>query len=146
MASNYKRILAAIDGAEDTFPVLDRAIELAKDTDAYLDILNVLEVNQFNYNYGSSINSDSVIKLTDDTKTILETLKKQAIDAGVKDVKIHMRFGSPKKIIGTEFPEDHNNDLIVLGATGLSAVERLMVGSVTTYVTGAAKSDVLIVK
>ena len=57
-----------------------------------------------------------------------------------------MRFGNPKKIIAQEFPNDHNDDLIVIGATGLTAVERLVVGSVTNYVVRVAKPDVLIVK
>ncbi|MCT0223533.1 universal stress protein, partial [Lactiplantibacillus plantarum] len=43
-------------------------------------------------------------------------------------------------------PADHHNELIMIGSTGLSAVERLMVGSVTTYVSRNAICDVLIVK
>ena len=34
--------------------------------------------------------------------------------------------------LAQEFPNDHNDDLIVIGATGLSAVERLVVGSILT--------------
>ncbi|CAM2845016.1 universal stress protein [Fructilactobacillus fructivorans] len=146
MAKNYKRILAPVDGAEDTMPVMSRAITMAKQNDSHLDILNVIEVNQFNRSYGDAITADAVYQLTDKTKKILETLKQQATDAGVSDVSIHMRFGNPKKVIAKEFPSDHHDDLIIIGATGLSAVERLMVGSVTSYVTRAAKQDVLVVK
>ena len=41
MAKNYECILAPVDGGEDTMPVLDRAIELAKQNGSHLDILNV---------------------------------------------------------------------------------------------------------
>ncbi|KRM80105.1 hypothetical protein FD36_GL000658 [Fructilactobacillus sanfranciscensis DSM 20451] len=146
MAKNYERILAPVDGGEDTMPVLDRAIELAKQNGSHLDILNVIQVTQFNRNYGNAVSADTVYKLTDQTKEILETLKQTAIKQGLSDVSIHMRFGNPKKIIAQEFPNDHNDDLIVIGATGLTAVERLVVGSVTNYVVRVAKPDVLIVK
>lgn len=51
-----------------------------------------------------------------------------------------------KKIIAQEFPDDHQDDLTVMGATGLTAVERLVVGSVTNYVTRTTKTDVMIIK
>ncbi|MGL4689424.1 MAG: universal stress protein, partial [Leuconostoc mesenteroides] len=35
---------------------------------------------------------------------------------------------------------------IVIGATGLNAVERLVIGSVTEFVTRSAKVDVLVVR
>ncbi|EPC76844.1 Putative universal stress protein, partial [Lacticaseibacillus paracasei subsp. paracasei Lpp71] len=39
-----------------------------------------------------------------------------------------------------------NIDLIMIGATGLNAVERLLIGSVTEYVTRNALCDVLVVR
>ncbi|USS93161.1 universal stress protein [Fructilactobacillus ixorae] len=146
MTENYKRILAPVDGGEDTMPVLNRAIEIAKQNHSHLDILNVIQVTQFNRNYGNAVSADTVYQLTDQTKEILETLKQDAVKNGLTDVSIHMRFGNPKRIIAHEFPDDHQDDLIVMGATGLSAVEQLVVGSVTSYVIRTAKPDVLIVK
>ncbi|MCT7727704.1 MAG: universal stress protein, partial [Lactobacillus iners] len=37
-------------------------------------------------------------------------------------------------------------DLVVMGATGMNAVERMLMGSVTEYVNRNALADVLIVK
>ena len=39
-----------------------------------------------------------------------------------------------------------NVDLIMIGATGLNAIERLLIGSVTEYVTRTANVDTLIVR
>ncbi|MBO8441671.1 MAG: universal stress protein, partial [Firmicutes bacterium] len=39
-----------------------------------------------------------------------------------------------------------NIDLIMIGATGLNAVERILIGSVTEYVTRTAQCDVLVVR
>ncbi|KRM45626.1 putative universal stress protein [Lentilactobacillus parabuchneri] len=142
----YENVLVPVDGSKTTDKVLNRAIEVAKDNDAHLDILNILEVNQFNQTYGSAVSGDVVFKLTENTDEQLKKYQKQAEDAGVKSVDIHIRFGNPKPIIAREFPKDHNNDVIVIGSTGLSAVERLIIGSVTSYVTRTAKCDVLIVR
>ena len=80
------------------------------------------------------------------TQERLEDLKQKAIDAGVTDVAIHVRFGNPKQVIGRDFPKDHNNDLIVIGSTGLSAFERIVLGSVTGYVIRVAKPDVMVAR
>ncbi|EKK21119.1 Universal stress protein family [Fructilactobacillus florum 8D] len=146
MTENYKRILAPVDGGEDTMPVLKRAVAIAKQNNSHLDILNVIQVTQFNRNYGNAVSADTVYQLTDQTKEMLETLKQNAIKDGLTDVSIHIRFGNPKKIIAQEFPDDHQDDLTVMGATGLTAVERLVVGSVTNYVTRTTKTDVMIIK
>lgn len=86
------------------------------------------------------------ITLLKTTKERLDDLKKRAVDAGVEDVNVHIRFGNPKRVIAHEFPSDHNTDLIVLGATGVSGLERFVLGSVTHYVSRMAKCDVLVVR
>jgi len=54
--------------------------------------------------------------------------------------------GSPKALIAKEVPNEVHADLIVIGATGLNAVERFVIGSVTEFVTRTAKVDVLVVR
>ncbi|UDM32223.1 universal stress protein [Lentilactobacillus laojiaonis] len=143
---SYQNILVPVDGSSISSKVLDRGIELAIANDTTLDILNVLEVTQFNQSYGSSLNGDVIYKLTEDTEKQLEAMQKRAQEAGVKEVNIHIRFGNPKPIIANEFPQDHQTQLIVLGSTGLSAIERFVVGSVTSFVTRNAICDVLTVR
>ena len=146
MLQQYKNILAPIDGSKVTDTVLKKAIEVAKRNDTHLDILNVLEVNQFSDTYGGAVSGDVIYKLSEDVQKRLAELKKQAEDVGLSDVSVHVRFGNPKPVIATEFPKDHHNELIMIGSTGLNAFERLMVGSVATYVSRNAICDVLVVK
>ncbi|MCQ5017773.1 universal stress protein, partial [Anaerostipes hadrus] len=89
---------------------------------------------------------DQTYDLVKTTQERLEDLKQKAIDAGVAKVDIHVRFGNPKQVIGRDFPKDHNNDLIVIGSTGLSAFERIVLGSVTGYVIRVAKPDVMVAR
>lgn len=49
-------------------------------------------------------------------------------------------------MLAYDFPDQHDIDLIVLGSTGINAVEKMLQGSHTDYVVRHAKADVLVVK
>ncbi|KRL95058.1 universal stress protein [Limosilactobacillus equigenerosi] len=145
---NYKRILVPVDGSEATESVVAQAISLARAYHAQLDLLNVIQVAQFSDGLVSSmsLSQDQTQTLVTTTTDQLNDLRQAALDAGVSDVDIHIRFGNPKQVIAHDFIEDHHNDLVVIGSTGLSAVERWIVGSVTSYVMKNAAADVVVVK
>ncbi|WP_064533603.1 universal stress protein [Lacticaseibacillus rhamnosus] len=146
MDQEYDRLLVPVDGSKEAELAFNKAVKVALANQAHLDVLNVLDTKQFIGSYGGMISGDAVYQLTQDAQEYLENLKDQAKQTGLTDVDIHIRFGNPKTVIATDFPHDHHNDLIVIGATGLNAVERVLVGSVTEYVNRTAPCDVLIVK
>ena len=121
---------------------------MAKAHHANLELLNVVQVAQFSDGIisGISLDKDQTYNLINQANERLQDLKKELEDAGVEKVGVHVRFGNPKQVIAHDFVEDHQIDLIVMGATGLSAVERMVVGSVTQYATRNADADVLVVK
>ncbi|WP_283621641.1 universal stress protein [Limosilactobacillus avium] len=145
--SQYKNILVAIDGSKATSKVLEAGIDIAARNHAHLDILTITQVDQLTDGYSNAVLSDEqTYDAVHRTQERMEDLKQKSIDAGVTDVSIHIRFGNPKRVIAREFPKDHHNDLIVIGATGISGMERFMVGSVTSYVNRNALSDVMVVR
>lgn len=148
MAQDYTRILTPVDGSEESEKAFEKAVKVAQLNGAHLDILNVLNTKQFVGMYGGMLNGDVVYKISEDAQEYLQDLQTRAIEAGLeeKDLSIHIRFGDPKTIIATEFPEEYHNDLIMIGSTGLNAVERILVGSVSEYVTRNAMTDVIIVR
>ena len=76
----------------------------------------------------------------------MEKYKKQALDAGVAEVDYTIDYGSPKIKIPRDIAKKYEADLIVCGATGLNAVERFLIGSVSENIARHAKVDVLIVR
>lgn len=145
----YHNIVAAVDGSKATVPVLTAAVKAALLNHAHLDILTIEQVGQITDGYVSTQPMDddeTVYDLVLDTEGRLNDLKKRAADMGLTDVSIHIRFGNPKRVIAEDFPKDHDNDLIVIGTTGLSSVERFVLGSVTNYVNRNARCDVLVVR
>ena len=72
--------------------------------------------------------------------------KKEAEAAGVSKVNVIVDYGSPKSVIAKDLANKVEADLIICGATGLSTVERFLIGSVSEYIVRAAKCDVLVVR
>lgn len=144
----YSSILVPVDGSKAAELALDRAVEIAKRNDAHLDILNVIELNQFYVNFGgmADTNGDAAYQVFEDVSDYLGNLKRHVEDSGLNDVSVHARYGSPRSIIAREFPKDHETDLIVMGATGANPVARLLLGSVTDYVTRNASCDIIIAR
>ena len=145
--TEYKNVLVALDGSKATAKVLDAGIRAALANRAHLDILTITQVDQLTDGYSNAILSDEdTYDAVKATRGRMDDLKQKALDAGLTDVSIHIRFGNPKRVIAREFPADHDTALIVIGASGVSGVERFMVGSVTNYVNRTARCDVLVVR
>src|SRR5699024_12416338 len=77
---------------------------------------------------------------------ILDKYEQIDKDANIKDLKILMKEGRPKSVITREIAPEEDADLIIVGATGLNAVERFLIGSVSESIIRNAKCDVLVVK
>lgn len=148
LKQGYKVILVPVDGSKASEKALLTGIEIAKRNDAHLDILNVIDLKQFSVSFNGMIdaNGDVVYQTFEDVEKYLGQLKRQVEKQGLKDVDIHVRFGSPRNVIAREFPTDHKTDLIVMGPTGLNPVERVLVGAISDYVIRVASCDVMIAR
>ena len=87
-----------------------------------------------------------VDQVTDTAKKSLDRYIQEAHNDGLENVAYSIEYGSPKVVISQDVPKELHTDLIMIGATGLNAVERLLIGSVTEYVTRTAICDVLVVR
>lgn len=147
MLQEYHNILVPIDGSKEAELALAKAVEVAKRNAAHLDILDVLATQQYEVSYSGFVDGSVIYKMSKDVKVYLDRLVEQ-IEKETKftNINIHIRFGNPKTVIAYDFPKEHYNDLIMIGATGLNAVERMLIGSVATYVNRNALTDVLVVK
>ena len=148
MANDYKTILVPVDGSEAAERAFDKAVKIAIENGGKIDVLNVIDTRQFiGEMQDTLISGDTIYQMTQDSENYLISLKKWAKDNFDFDkVDYHIRYGSPKRIISYDFIKDNHNDLIIMGATGLNAVERMLMGSVTEYVNQHAMADILIIR
>ncbi|KRL14245.1 universal stress protein [Schleiferilactobacillus perolens] len=144
MLQQYKRILVAIDGSYEAELAFRKAVEVAKRNHAHLFLLHVIDTRAFQN--VSSFDSAMVEQVTDTQKQTMKEYVSIAKRSGLDDVSYEIEYGAPKTLIGRDYPQAHDIDLIMIGATGLNAVERLLIGSVTEYITRVANCDVLVVR
>ena len=151
MAQEYKRVLVAIDGSKGADAALRTAIEVTKRNDhTHLDVLRVLDLNSLEYGgAGIALDGQKIYEIEQANEGYMLKLKDKIVAEDNLDadrVSVHLRFGNPKAVITQDFQPEYGNDLIVVGSTGKNFVQRMIVGSVASYVIRTAKCDVLMAK
>jgi nucleotide-binding universal stress UspA family protein len=77
---------------------------------------------------------------------LLKGYQDEAKREGLPDVQVMIEFGNPKTLLAHDIPKQTGADLMLLGATGLNAFERLLIGSSSEYILRHATIDLLIVR
>lgn len=144
MEFKYKNILIAVDGSQAAEKALDKSIQVAKRNDADLILTYVVDTKTFSTiePYDSKISERSEIAAHE----MLAKYEAIVKEAGLANMKKIVKLGSPKAVITKEIIPEENIDLIIVGATGLGAIERILMGSVSENVVRHATCDVLVVR
>jgi len=142
MASMYTSIVVGIDGSATAEKALDKAIELARISNARLHVVNAYEPAHArvegapsgeSYQVSESFKADAVLE--------------RALDrAGVDGLTIeqHAPKGDPADgLLGVA--DETGSDLIVIGSVGMQGPKRVF-GSVPNTVSHKSRCDVLIVQ
>lgn len=144
MGMKYKNILVAVDGSTEAEWAFKKAIEIAKRNNASLVLAHIIDTRTFATveAYDRTIAERADVFATE----LMEKYKRTAMDAGIDNVTYEVDYGSPKVKIPKDIARKHSVDLIICGATGMNAVERFIIGSVSEHITRYARCDVLVVR
>ncbi|MDQ0272089.1 universal stress protein [Cytobacillus purgationiresistens] len=144
MSIKYQNILVAVDGSNEAECAFRKAMEIAKSNQANLILTHVIDTRTYAaveaYDRTSAERADTF------AKELMEKYKNECFEAGITHVEYEIEYGSPKVKIPKDVALKHNIDLIICGATGLNAVERFLIGSVSEHITRHAPCDVLVVR
>ena len=141
MRDEYKRILVAVDGSDQAKEAIHEAVAIAKRNETSLFILHVKDETRLRGTpYALAINLED---LETESKSIINDTEK--IINGEVEFEVHSFTGNPKKEI-VAFAEQFDLDLIVVGSNGKGLLDRMLVGSTTTYVINHAPCNVMVVK
>ena len=138
------------DGSKGAEVALRTAVEVAKRNNTHLDILRVLDLNSLEYGgAGIALDGAKIYDIEQENEAYLLDLRDHLVNVDGLDeanVSVHLRFGNPKDVIVNDFQPEYHNDLIIVGSTGKNLFQRIIVGSVASYVVRAAKCDVLMAR
>ena len=141
----YERIIVGYDGSNNAQRALERAIELAKQSKGELRIVVVADI----VSYAATASGGIYKRFNEQARENAVNLASAALDAaklaGVKDAYASDEEGQPADMILT-LATEYKVNLIVVGRRGMRALERFLMGSVSTAVINNAKCDVLVVK
>ena len=140
----YKQILVAVDGSKESEWAFKKAVAIADRNEATLNLINIIDTRSYAAveAYDRSI-AERAQKFAEE---LLNDYKVEAEKAGVRNVNVIVEYGSPKTMISRDLSKKLQADLIICGATGLNAVERFLIGSVSENIVRSAKCDVLVVR
>lgn len=141
MKDVYKKILVAVDYSEEAQQAVHEAVAIAKRNDSSLFVLHVKDVARL-----SSTPAALAISLEGLEEEFHGVSGKVAtIINDEVEFEIHGVSGNPKKEI-VRFAKDFDIDLIVIGANSKGLIDRILVGSTTSYVVSHAPCNVMVIK
>ena len=122
----YQTVLVATDGSDCAAAAATHAIDLAARYDAALHALYVVDRT-----YGAMGEFDVVVERQEDQGEVaLESIEAAAGDRGI-EVELALRRGRPfEEILG--YVEHNDVDVVLVGATGRTAMERFVHAGSTT--------------
>ncbi|MFM0491617.1 universal stress protein [Paraburkholderia sp. SIMBA_055] len=144
----YKKILVAVDGSETSARALSAALNLARESDARLQPLFVVDVPLLTYDVPGYDPSNVRSALVEDGKRVLADATALMTASGVK---------GPSRLVETELAGDDiahrilaaaqefGADVVVIGTHGRRGVQRLMLGSVAERFLRIATCPVLLI-
>jgi len=142
--ANYQHILLAIDTAEQSTQVSDKAKALAKQNQATLSICHLVEnylASDFAYEGINHVTIEMQDELLDNAKA---QVKKVANTLAIPEQQQWIEFGNPRYDV-VRLADEHQVDLIVVGSHGRHGIQ-LLLGSTANAVLHHAICDVLAVR
>lgn len=139
----YDNVLVATDGSSGTVETLSHAISIARDNDAVLHGLYVLDKRLY-LAAEKETKADVRQSLEEQGEVALDDVVVRGEEAGL-EVVTAMEEGIPHKTI-TDYADREDIDLIVVGTHGRTGRDRVAnLGSVTDRVVESAPVPVLVV-
>lgn len=144
MLQRYQNIMVAVDGSHEAELAFEKGVNVALRNNSRLTIAHVIDTRALQS--VSTFDAEVYEELQADAKKLMDEYAQKAKEAGVTDVVTIVEIGNPKTLLATDIPDEQKVDLIMVGATGLNAFERLLVGSSSEYILRHAKVDLLVVR
>ncbi|EEI18310.1 universal stress family protein [Lentilactobacillus buchneri ATCC 11577] len=136
----YKKILVPLDGSKNSIKALDTAIEMSKIFKAKIVVLFVVDDTKFGY---ETLPTEFYEGLDSNAKKVVEYSRDRARNQGLT-INGVVEKGNPKQVI-IDYAQKNSIDLIVIGKSGMNALNQLVIGSTTASIVRNANTQVLVV-
>lgn len=144
--NDVKHVVFAFDGSKDAVATMNKMATMLKlkERDVQVSVLHVVTVPQM-MAVVPEVNFALEKNLLMQGEMIIADALKQMKDLGLSNVNTELATGEPADVL-IEFTKKKNADLIVMGAKGHTALEHIILGSVTDRIVTHAPVSVIIGK
>lgn len=140
---NIQKILVPVDDSENSKAAFRDAVEIAKRSDATVDVLSVIADD---YVFGDlRVSEADIDEIKKRTLATLEKYEDYGKARNFNHIRTFTAFGNPRREIA-KIANEGDYQLVVIGATGKGAVTRALVGSVAEYTVRLSTIPVLVIK
>jgi len=136
------KVLVATDGSAASMKAVERALEMAEKQGAQVTLMSVA---YYGADYLEGMPPNIQDKLEDEARSALKKAK-AVFDAKNLAVETVLEAGLVPANLIIRKAEDEKFDRIVLGSTGLNALERILMGSTAAKVVAHAPCEVTVVR
>jgi nucleotide-binding universal stress UspA family protein len=136
------KVLVATDGSEHSMKAVQRAVEMAETQGAQVTLMSVA---YYAADYLEGMPPNIQEKLEDEAREALKK-GKALFDAKNLSVETVLEAGLVPANLIIQKAQDDKFDRIVIGSTGMSALERILMGSTASKVVAHAPCEVTVVR
>ena len=138
----YETILTPVDGSAPSEAAADHAIRLARDADATLSVVSVVDVEALS---AAKLDTEALLDGYEaEAERHVAAVADRARESGV-DVETAVIRGAPSRAI-LDRAEAVDADLVVMGSHGRRGLERYLLGSTTERVLRLSPAPVLVLR
>jgi nucleotide-binding universal stress UspA family protein len=146
-----QKLLAAVDGSENSIKAVDYAIDIALKYEAQLLLIYVIAKAEIPKDYLEFAKIEKIEESSEAllfnriAEKVLEDAERRARAKGVKKIRKIIKQGDPADEI-TICAKKESVDWIFLGSRGLGGIKRLLLGSVSAKVCNLSEATCITVK
>jgi nucleotide-binding universal stress UspA family protein len=146
----FKTLLVAVDGSEIGHRALEEALDIAHATKASMHAVHVVQTGVYPTVILDSLEPPDIAQqavldsLEREADEVLADAERRAAATGTR-ITPHKRWGHPGAEI-IALAQELGADLIVVGSHGRGRLDRLFLGSISSYVVDHATSTVMVVR
>ena len=136
------KVLVATDGSEHSMKAVQRGLEMAETQGAQVTLMSVA---YFGVDYLTGMPPNIRDKLEDEARTALKKAK-ALFDAKNLPVETVLEAGLVPANLIIQKAQEGKFDRIIIGSTGMNALERIIMGSTASKVVAHAPCEVTVVR
>jgi len=145
MIKMFDKMMVAIDQAEITNKLLDAAVEIARNKQTQVTLVNVSQ--EYVSNGMIYVPEHFLEEIMNEMEKAgweqLQQAKSKLLSAGIDPETVHLKGDPAHEILN--YARDTEQQLIIIGSRGLRGIKEMMLGSVSHKVSQLSSCPVLIV-